>query len=281
MSKILTQTKKIFLYFYSKTSDNNYKYLYIQNFLSQNKYGIISSDVTLKDNNSLYCLARVLTNSFYKIFYKDNLLKLLKGEINDISSLLLPNNKELSYDDLWTDTVMKFWLDKLSEQIIQYDDIDNVKIFFIKIPLIDTEKLNSLLKKINYKFSFKYFSNDTISEANLDKESTNILSKLNLQQASTHIKSTEDFYKENKGDLYIILACKVAGENEKGFFHFPSLFKGIYRRNKEDWRYLLVSKNEFPDDKMLKKAKCIIIPGSDLSVHDNIAFLRKTYPNVW
>lgn len=276
MSKILTQTKKIFLYFYSKTSDNNYKYLYIQNFLSQNKYGIISSDVTLKDNNSLYCLARVLTNSFYKIFYKDNLLKLLKGEINDISSLLLPNNKELSYDDLWTDTVMKFWLDKLSEQIIQYDDIDNVKIFFIKIPLIDTEKLNSLLSKINYKFSFKYFSNDTISEANLDKESTNILSKLNLQQASTHIKSTEDFYKENKGDLYIILACKVAGENEKGFFHFPSLFKGIYRRNKEDWRYLLVSKNEFPDDKMLKKAKCIIIPGSDLSVHDNIAFLRKT-----
>ena len=276
MSKILTQIKKIFLYFFSKTSDNNYKYLYIQNFLSQNKYGIISSDVTLKDNHSLYCLARVLTNSFYKIFYKDNLLKLLKGEINDISSLLLPNNKELSYDDLWTDTVMKFWLDKLSEQIIQYDDIDNVKIFFIKIPLIDTEKLNSLLSKINYKFSFKYFSNDTISEANLDKESTNILSKLNLQQVSFHIKSTEDFLKENKGDLYIILACKVAGENEKGFFHFPSLFKGIYRRNKEDWRYLLVSKNEFPDDEMLKKAKCIIIPGSDLSVHDNIQFLRKT-----
>jgi GMP synthase-like glutamine amidotransferase len=171
---------------------------------------------------------------------------------------------------------MKFWLDKLSEQIIQYDDIDNVKIFFIKLPLIDIEKLNFLLKSINYKYSFIYFSKDIISKVNLDKESINILSKLNLQQVSFHIKSTEDFLKENKGDLYIILACKVAGENEKGFFHFPSLFKGIYRRNKEDWRYLLVSKNEFPDDKMLKKAKCIIIPGSDLSVHDNIEFLRKT-----
>ena len=27
---------------------------------------------------------------------------------------------------------------------------------------------------------------------------------------------------------------------------------------------------------MLKRAKCIIVPGSELSVHDNLEFLRKT-----
>ena len=54
------------------------------------------------------------------------------------------------------------------------------------------------------------------------------------------------------------------------------MIKGIYRRNKEDWRYYLTSKNEFPDKDTLNKAKCIIVPGSELSVHDNLKFLRKT-----
>jgi GMP synthase-like glutamine amidotransferase len=171
---------------------------------------------------------------------------------------------------------MFYWLDKLSEQISQYDEIDNIKIFFMELPLMNTEKLNYILQKNKYKYSFEYFSNETINNNYLDNESLNILKQLNLKQISLHIKSTEEFLKTNKGDLYIILACKIPGEEEKGFFHFPSLFKGIYRRNKEDWRYLLASKNEFPDVKMLKKAKCIIIPGSELSVHDNLKFLRQT-----
>ena len=274
--KKFTPTKKVYLYFYSKASDNEYKYLYIKNFLSKDKYGIVSTDASLKDNNPLFSAARILTNSFYKLLYKDNLSKILNGEIENISSLFLPNNKQLDHFNLWDDPVMNYWMDKLSEQIIQYDNIDYTKIFFIKLPLIDTNKLNSLLKKNNYKYYFEYFTNKTIQNNSLDKESLNILSQLTLEQISLHIKETEDFLKTNKGDLYIILACKIAGENEKGFFHFPSLFKGLYRRNKEDWRYLLVSKNEFPDEEMLKKAKCIIIPGSELSVHDNYDFLRKT-----
>ena len=270
-----TPTKKPYLYLYSKTSNNNYKYLYIKNFSSPEKYGIITADVSIKDNNNpLFSIARILTNSFYKVIL--NLKKIINGEIKDISSLILPNSKPLSHFELWSDSIMFYWLDKLSEQIIQYDEIDHTKIFFIELPLMDTTKLNSILQKNKYKYSFEYFSNDTINYNYLDNESLNILKKLNLKQISLHIKSTEEYLKTNKGDLYIILACKIAGKEEKGFFHFPSLFKGIYRRNKEDWRYLLASKNEFPDEKMLKRAKCIIVPGSELSVHDNLEFLRKT-----
>ena len=272
-----TPTKKVFLYFYSKTSDkNNYKYLFIKNFLTKDKYGIISSDVSLKDNNSLFSIARTLTNSFYKLFFQDNLTKVLNGEIKDIPSLFLPNNKEISHYDLWSDPIMDYWLDKLSEQIIQYDDIENTKIFFIELSLIDTKKLNSILHKYYFKYSFEYFTIKTIHNQNLDRETINILSKLNLELITSHIKLTEEFLKTKKGDLFIILACKNSGKEEKGFFHFPSLFKGIYRRNKEDWRYYLTSKDEFPDEETLNKAKCIVIPGSELSVHDNLNFLRKT-----
>ena len=54
MNKIhkFTPTKKAYLYFYSKTSNNNYKYLYIKNFSSPEKYGIITADVSIKDNNN-------------------------------------------------------------------------------------------------------------------------------------------------------------------------------------------------------------------------------------
>ena len=274
--KRFTPINKVFLYFYSKTPDNKYKYLFIKNFLTKDKFGIISTDVSLKDNNSLFALARILTNSFYNLLFKDNLNKVLNGEITDISSLSTPNKNPISHYDLWSDPVMKYWLDKLSEQIIQYDDIENIKIFFIELPVIDIEKLNSILQKNNYKYYFEYFTNETIQNNSLDKESLNILSKLNLELISSHIKSTEEFLKSNKGDLFIILACKKSGKEEKGFFHFPSLIKGIYRRNKEDWRYYLTSKNEFPDKETLNKAKCIIVPGSELSVYDNLKFLRKT-----
>ena len=271
--KRFTPTKKVFLYFYSK-SDNKFKYLFIKNFDTTEKFSVIHTDVSSKDNHPLFSLARILTNSFYKLFLY--LPKILNNEITDISSLFLKNNKPLSHTQLWADEVMNYWLDKLSEQIIQYDDIDNIKIFFIELTLMDVDKLNSLLQKYNSKYSFEYFTNESIKEDSLDKESLSILSQLNLEQISLHIKSTEEYLKTNKGDLFIVLACKKSGKEEKGFFHFPSLFKGIYRRNKEDWRYLLVSKDEFPNEEMLNRAKCLIIPGSELSVHDDLDFLRKT-----
>ena len=98
---------------------------------------------------------------------------------------------------------MFYWLDKLSEQIIQYDDIENTKIFFIELPLIDTKKLNLILHKNNYKYSFEYFTIKSIKNNNLDRETINILSKLNLELITSHIKSTEEFLKTKKrGIIY-------------------------------------------------------------------------------
>ena len=275
MIKQFTPTKKVYLYFYSKTGGNKYKFLFIKNFLEKDKYNIISTDVTLKDNHSLFALGRVLTNSFYNII--PNLSKISKGEIKNISKLLLPKGKkQLSYCDLWADPVMNYWLDKLSQPIVQYDDIDFIKIFFLEIPFIDIKIINDKLKEYKFKYSFEYFDQSNIKNEIIGKETINILSQLNFEKIIEHIKSTEECIKNDKLDLYIILACKISGDDEKGFFHFPSLLTGIYRRNKENWKYLVASKCKFPDEETLKKTKCILIPGSDLSVHDNYDFLRET-----
>ena len=84
--KRFTPTKKVFLYFYSITPENKYKYLYIKNFLSPEKLGVVYTEVLLKDNSPLFSLGRILTNSFYKLFIDDNISKILKGEITDLSS---------------------------------------------------------------------------------------------------------------------------------------------------------------------------------------------------
>ena len=45
--------------------------------------------------------------------------------------------------------------------------------------------------------------------------------------------------KNDNCDYYIILACKKQGDDQVGFFNFPALFQGIYRKNTEKWVYLV------------------------------------------
>ena len=97
--KRFTPTKKVFLYFYSKT-DNKFKYLFIRNFVTPKKFSVIHTDVSSKDNHPLFSLARILTNSFYKLFLY--LPKILNNEITDISSFFLKKNKPLSHTQLWS-----------------------------------------------------------------------------------------------------------------------------------------------------------------------------------
>ena len=276
MIKRFTPTKKVFLYLYSKTAENTHKFLFIKNFLEKDKFDIISTEVNLKDNHSLFALGRILTNSFYNII--PNISKISNGEINEISKLL-PNfndRKCLTHYELWSDPVMNYWLDKLSQPIIQYDDIDFTKIFFLEIPYCNIEILNKKLKEKKFKYSFDYFDQKNLSNKIIGKDTLDLLYKLPLNKIIEHIKSTEEHIKNNELDLYIVLACKLSGDDEKGFFHFPSLFTGIYRRNKENWKYIVASNCDFPDEETLNKTKCILIPGSDLSVHDDYEFLRKT-----
>lgn len=276
MIKRFTPTKKVYLYLYSKTPENEYKFLFIKNFIEEEKYDIISTEINLKDNHSLFALGRILTNSFYNII--PNIYHISKGDIEDISKLLpnFKNKKILSHYELWADPVMNYWLNKLSQPIIQYDDIDFTKLFFIEIPFCNMEKLNKKLEENKFKYSFDYFDKKNFVKKKIGKETLDILNKLNLDKIIEHIKSTEEVIKKDELDLYIVLACKLSGEDEKGYFHFPSLFSGIYRRNKEKWEYIVASNCVFPNEEILNKTKCILIPGSDLSVHDNYDFLRKT-----
>ena len=276
MIKSFTPTKKVYLYLYSKISENDFKFLFTKNFLEKDKYDIISTEVNLKDNHCLFALGRILTNSFYNIL--PNISKISKEEIKDISNFLpnFKNKKELTHFELWSDPIMNFWLDKLSDIIIQYDDLDNIKIFFIEIPFCEIKTLNKKLQENNFKYSFEYFDKKNLDKNNIGKETLDILFKLNFDKIISHIKTTEEIIKKDELDLYIIFACKLSGDDEKGFFHFPSLFTGIYRRNKEKWIYLVASNCDFPNEEILNKAKCILIPGSDLSVHDDYDFLRKT-----
>ena len=206
----------------------------------------------LKDNHSLFALGRILTNNFYNII--PNIQKISSDEIKDISEFLLPGNKKLIHFELWFDPVMNYWLDKLSLPIIQYDDIDYTKIFFIEIPFFNTENLNKKLKEKKYLYSFQYFTKNNLVKEKIGKETLNILSLLNFEKIIEHIKTTEECIKKNELDLYIILACKISGKEEKGYFHFPSLFNGIYRRNKEHWKYVVASNCVFPTEEELKKA---------------------------
>ena len=87
MIKSFTPTKKVYLYLYSKISENDFKFLFTKNFLEKDKYDIISTEVNLKDNHCLFALGRILTNSFYNIL--PNISKISKGEIKDISNFLI------------------------------------------------------------------------------------------------------------------------------------------------------------------------------------------------
>ena len=275
MIKRFTPTKKVYLYLYSKKSEKEYKFVFIKNFIEKEKYDIISTEVNQKDNHSLFALGRILTSTFYNII--PNISKISNGEIKDISKLLIPKDqKSFTHFELWFDPVMNYWLDKLSEPMIQYDDIDFTKIFFLEIPYINIDIVNKKLKENKLKYSFEYFEQNNFKSKIIGKETLNILSQLNFEKMIEHIKLTEQCIKKDELDLYIILACKLSGDDEKGYFHFPSLFNGIYRRNKEKWIYMVASKGVFPDEQMLNKAKCILIPGSDLSVHDDYEFLRQT-----
>ena len=49
----------------------------------------------------------------------------------------------------------------------------------------------------------------------------------------------------------------------------------VYKTNKKKFIIILSSK-ELPNEKLISESKCLIIPGSDLSVHNKLDFLRQT-----
>ena len=122
------QIKKVTLIPYS-INQNDIK-LFFYKKKNENFISLITNEVTIIDNSPIFSMARLMTNKFYKILSDEVLNKFNSTNLIEEKYLNLPKN-ELVFPDIWDDNIMIYWLNKISDNIIQYDDIENEKIYFI------------------------------------------------------------------------------------------------------------------------------------------------------
>jgi len=124
--------------------------------------------------------------------------------------------------------------------------------------------------------SFLFYDCHSKINTNIDESALSLMSKFDFDN---HIKSTLKSFKEGDFNNYIILSIKEDSPNKKdqaGFFHFPALFQGLYKENKEKWHLCCAGTMVYPSDEFLAKTKAIIIPGSALNIYNNVPFVEKT-----
>lgn len=272
--------KKAYLILYS-IIDNSINFLFYKEVQSSSSplYSTTYTEVNKFDTAPTFSVSRKITVLFNRLFTDEIIQKIVKKEPLTETDLSLPFHNYLQYK-LWNVPAHQYWLNAIAQNsIIQYDSIPDEVIFFKEIPPIDINYLNSTLSKNNYFCLFEYLNEANYSSFNYVPEIQELFSsKVSFLDLISHVKNSIEYRKKNFDNLdtYIVLACKKAGKDQNGFFHFPSLLTGIYRRNNENWVYSLTSLDQFPDEKLLNRTKCIIIPGSELNVYNDIEFLRKT-----
>ena len=272
-SLVYNAYKKAHLFFYSKINSSIQLLVFKSN--NDNHYSTFSTDVTGYDNAPTFSIARILTNTIPNIFTNETIDKIVKNE--PLSQLEVKRDiEEIPNFKLWDMPTYMYWLAELSKNIIQYDNINEQVIYFYELPYIDLEKFNANLKSIDYYGTFEYISSSNYGKLNYSDETQNLFDYLPFNKMVTHIEESEKIMKEDNSDVYIVLACKKKGKDQIGFFHFPALFTGLYRKNNEKWLYLVASADPLPDETLLSRCKCLIIPGSELSVYEDFDFLRKT-----
>ena len=269
-----TTLKKVHLFFYSLDENNNYNFiLYKDSSNNKEEYTHIYNKITLSDNGSIYSLSRFLTQNFGNIFTDEFIQKLKENSNPEIKN----NFQKLKLYELWENDIYIYWLNKLSQNLIQYDEINSEVIYFLEIPFISIDKYNSLMEKnIEEKKRFIYLNKNNINTIKISTELNNILNIISLLKIEEHIINTIKLKSEQKNKIYIILSLKTPGKDQNGFFHFPALFQSLYRKNNELWKYINISTDGLPSEELLSKTKAILIPGSNLSVYNDYDFLRKT-----
>ena len=174
--------KKVHLFFYSKDSNNNYNVLLYKN-IKEELYQHPFNDITNYDNGSIYSISRFLTKNFSNILTDDFISKLQSKSDFEIKN----ENKNLKQYELWENEVFLFWLDKLSKNPIQYDSINEEIIYFIEIPYISIDSLNSLLEKNNIEYRFIYINETNFSSLKFSNETTKLFNLLPLDKMIKHI----------------------------------------------------------------------------------------------
>ena len=272
-----TTLKKVHIFFYSKDDKDNYNFLLYKNLLNlkpeeNEQYTHMFNTITQSDNGSIYSISRFLAQNFGNILTDEFISKFNKKEKVEIKN----NYQNLKLYELWENETYLYWLDKLSQNLIQYDEIKEEVFFFVEFPFVSIDELNYLLEENEENIRFIYVNETNYDSIKLTEESSNIFNILSLQKMKEHIINSIKAKEENKNIIYIILSLKTPGKDQNGFFHFPALFQSLYRKNNEDWKYINVSTDGLPSDELLSKTKAILIPGSNLSVYNDYDFLRKT-----
>ena len=255
--------KKAHIFLFSRKDSTIHLLLY----KTSSKYEIMSTELNRYDNACTFALARILTTEFEKLLTKEIIDKVISNTPLTEEDIKKPE-PYMQYK-IWENPVFKHWLNELSsDKIIQYDDIKGEVTFFYEVPYLNLDTLNESLKKLNYFAQFMYINTDISIENIKESLSESTIKYFNTTSLSTinnHILHTiKESYNPNN-PLYIILACKTAGKDQEGFFHFPALLKGIYKKNLENWKYVAPSVDPLPTEEELGKVNAILIPGSNLN----------------
>ena len=264
--------KKVHLFLYTKNDKNNYEFILYskKDEEKEEKYNHMFNVINQSDNGSIYSISRFLTKNFANVFTDEFISKLNKKEKPETKN----DYKDLKLYELWENEVFLFWLDKLSQNLIQYDEIKEEIIYFLEIPFISMDELNSLMKQENK--TFIYLNENNYENIKLSDETKSLFEMIQFSKMKEHILNTIKMKEEKKYKIYIILSLKTPGKDQNGFFHFPALFQSLYRKNNEEWKFINVSTDGLPSEELISKTKAILIPGSNLSVYNDYDFLRKT-----
>jgi GMP synthase-like glutamine amidotransferase len=262
--------KHVHLFFYKQEGENLEFLLYKERNSLQDDFRIISSELDTADNVPTTAVARLMTTKFQGLFSEKN-LKIMasnsKLNENDLDT-------DVKWYDLYVTETYKEWLGRMSNNPIQLDTIKSNMVYFMELNE-NIPYYNENLQSLNYPFEFKFFSVEEILKSFPSKNSSfiyNLFSQVNIPEFISTIAAKK---KNDELPYYLVFGCTPCnGEKDQGgYFHFPSLFMGLYRRNNEKWLFYGVSTDELPDDTILSKTKAILIPGSAISVYGDYPFL--------
>lgn len=269
--------KHAYLYFY--TEDESDLQLLVLKKNEEDSFSGIEATVQRSDNVPPFAISRVITSTYRGLFSAANIERMQKGEALTNKNI---SEKDFYYTfELWNEPVYNEWLDSLSDHpIIQYDTIRGILIYFVKLPLLNLQNVNKNLKDIGYSYELAYLNYSQFisgtSELKLQEKNALLLKHFTVD---LFIKETEDAIKSDALDIFVVLAVKPPSEkksDQAGFFHFPSLFQGLYRKNTERWIYCVCSTHDLPTPEILDRCKCIVIPGSHISVYNDFPFIKDT-----
>lgn len=239
---------------------------------SEDKYKHFFTQMLSFDNAPTFAIARLLTQ-FYSIFSKVNIEKLHNKQLKKKDLTI----EKVEWFNLWNNETFYDWLEIISsEEVIQYDGFDDSIIYFVDLRITDTSLLNDVIAKNKLDIKFKLFSSKDLENNQTVQELTHNV--LKISQYDTLIKDTLSAFQQDSLTYFFTLSNKEPNAercDQVGFYHFPALLQGLYKRNKERWILYSTGSGVYPSEEQLSKTKALIIPGSHLSVNMKHSFLRQ------